>query len=109
MPEQNHRPGRHGSLPLTRRLSLRLRCARPGGGSGHRSENQLQQTQPRNGLKRWQRAARLGEPSAGVKRRNLFRPSSLDRGSAATRTVVRSISSAARWNELTYLSKINRR
>jgi hypothetical protein len=71
MPEQNHRPGRHGSLPLTRRLSLRLRCARPGGGSGHRSENQLQQTQLRNGLQRWQRAARLGEPSSDVKRRDL--------------------------------------
>jgi len=94
--------------PLTRRRGLRVRCARPGGRSGQLKQ-QTKQTPAGSGLKGWQRAARLRRTLVVVKRRDLSRPASLERGSAATRTVVRSISSAARRNELTHLSKINRR
>ena len=107
--EQNNGRCHHGVKPLTRRLWLRLRCARPGGGSGPGPENRLQQTQVRNGLKRWQRAARFRRTLVVVKRRELFRSSSLERGSAATRTVVRSISLLSGANELTHISRINRR
>jgi hypothetical protein len=82
----------------------------PGPCVGAKKTNQRRKTLARNGLKRWQEAPGLGEPSMSVKRQfHVNEPSSLERGSAATRTVVRSISSAARWNELTHISRINRR
>jgi hypothetical protein len=53
--------------------------------------------------------ARFRRTLVVVKRKKSFQPSSLERGSAATRTVVRSISQVARPDELTHISKINRR
>ena len=110
MQKREHRFGnrRHGNPPLTRRLSLRLRCARPGE-AGHGPETQELRFQYGSGLKRVQRAARFWRTLDVVKRRTKVRPASLERGSAATRTVVRSISSIFGSNELTHLSKINRR
>lgn len=107
--EQTFGSCRHGVPPLTRRLSLRIRCARPDAASGPKPENRLKVHPPRNGLKRWQRATRFRRTLVVVKRQDLVQPSSLERGSAATRTVVRSISPVARPDELTYLSRINRR
>lgn len=105
---QNAGNRRQGDLPLTRRRSLCVRCARPEL-AGHQRELLQLANLARSGLKRWQRAARFRRTLEVVKRRTKVRPASLERGSAATRTVVRSISSAARWNELTHISKINRR
>lgn len=106
---QSNPTGEHGTQPLARRLSLRLRCVRPEQIAGKDQKKEPNLIYYWNGLKSWQRAARLGEPSLFVKRKELLQPSSLERGSAATRTEVRSISSAARLNELTHISRINRR
>jgi hypothetical protein len=106
--EQNIGNCRQWDFPLTRRLVLRLRCARPEL-AGQKLETRNQELQYRNGLKRWQRAARFRRTLDVVKRRTYVRSASLERGSAATRTVVRSISSVARQNELTHISRINRR
>jgi len=46
--EQGNR--RHGIKPLTRRLSLRLRCARPGHASGQGSKAQERSDQFWSGL-----------------------------------------------------------
>ncbi len=85
-------------------------CARPGDVAGQRRREE-RKTQHGSGLKSWQRAARF--------RRTLVCPleissarnerSSLERGSAATRTVVRSISLVFGPDELTHISRINRR
>ncbi len=106
-PEQQYGSCRHGIPPLGRRLVLRIRCARPD--DGQEPEETKQQNQYGSGLMSGRRAARFRRTLVVVKRKDLIQPSSLERGSAATRTVVRSISSAARWNELTHLSRINRR
>lgn len=105
---QNKGSCRHGNTPLTRRLVLRIRDARPGESSGPEEEPK-EQTQLCSGLKSWQRAARFWRTLVVVKRKDKIQPSSLERGSAATRTVVRSISSAFGLNELTHISRINRR
>ena len=91
-PEQNSAHGRHGVRPLARRLSLRIRCARP---EPHRGQDQKTHS-GQNSTLQWIDA--LAESSAVrrtlvvVKRQDWLQPSSLERGSAATRTVVRSIS-----------------
>ena len=107
--EQMFGSSRQAVTPLARRLSLRIRCARPGEASGQDQRTPEQVNQLSNGLKRWQRAARFRRTLVVVKRQDYVQPSSLERGSAATRTVVRSISSVVRPDELTHLSKINRR
>src|SRR5439155_56955 len=94
--------------PLTRRLSLRIRCARPEHAFGQGPENKITNIQLCSGLMSWQRAARLRRILVVVKR-PLIGPSSLERGSAATRTVVRSISPDPGPDELTHISRINRR
>jgi hypothetical protein len=104
--EQNPGNRRHGVPSLTRRLSLRVRYARPEQRSGQGPEKQSKDFQFWSELMSWQTAARFWRTLVVVKRP---RPSSLERGSAATRTVVRSISWIARSNELTHLSRINRR
>jgi hypothetical protein len=109
MHAQKYGRSRQGIVPLTRRRSLCIRCARPGEAAGQGPENRLKVNPLRNGLQCWQCAARFRRTLVVVKRQELFQPSSLDRGSAATRIVVRSISSVARLNELTYISRINRR
>jgi len=48
--EQNQGNRRHGIQPLTRRLSLRLRCARPGHASGQEPETQTGGNQFWSGL-----------------------------------------------------------
>ena len=106
--EQNNGNRRHGVKPLTRRPVLRIRCARPRHAFGQ-DEEQDKQTQFWSGLKCWQRAARFWRTLVVVKRKDMFQPSSLERGSAATRTVVRSISSDTNRSELTHISRINRR
>lgn len=73
-----------------------------------------EKTKRRNFSQEWIEAlaasARFWRTLVVVKRQfQVNGPSSLERGSAATRTVVRSISSTARWNELTHISRINRR
>jgi hypothetical protein len=70
-PEQNQGRRRHGVKPLTRRLSLRVRYARPGEGTGQGPEKQTKKTQYRNGLQRWQRATRFRRTLVGVKRKNM--------------------------------------
>jgi hypothetical protein len=77
-------------------------------GSGQEVEA-TEQPQLGSGLMCRQRAARFWRTLVGVKRKDWIQPSSLERGSAAIRTVVRSISSVFGPNELTHLSKINRR
>lgn len=54
-------------------------------------------------------SARFWRTLVVVKRKVNHQPSSLERGSAATRTVVRSISLLFGANELTHISRINRR
>lgn len=94
--------------PLARRFSLRIRCARPEHTFGQITKNQTTKTQLSSGLMSWQRAARFRPTLVSVKR-PVLGPSSLERGSAATRTVVRSISLVCRPDELTHISRINRR
>jgi hypothetical protein len=85
-----------------------LRCARPL--DGQRTEQQEQHIQLCCGLMSWQPAPGFGEPSFALRGSSFVNgPSSLERGSAATRTVVRSISLVARPDELTHISRINRR
>jgi len=48
--EQNLGNRRHRTLPLTRRLVLRIRCARPEHASGQRSETTNEPIQPCSGL-----------------------------------------------------------
>src|SRR4051794_32046457 len=93
---------------LSRRLSLRIRCARPGHAFGQSPEYQTINIQLCSGLMSWQRAARFRRTLVDDKR-PLVGPSSLERGSAATRTVVRSISLVYQPDELTHISRINRR
>src|SRR3954468_20340257 len=101
--------GSHALVPpLARRLSLRIRYARPEHAFGQRPENKTTDIQLCSGLMSWQRAARF-RPTLVVVQRPLFGPSSLERGSAATRTVVRSISPVSGPDELTHISRINRR
>jgi len=80
---------RHGIPPLTRRLSLRLRCARPGHASGYGQEPETPTgwNQFWSGLMSWRRAARFRRTLVGVKRKprsHSAGPSSLERGSAAS-------------------------
>src|SRR5262249_50049423 len=107
-PEQSHSTWLPLVQALSHRLSLRIRFARPGHTFGQRPENQTTNTQLSSGLLNWQRAARFRRILVSVKR-PLVGPSSLERGSAATRTVVRSISLVWRSDELTHISRINRR
>ena len=106
--EHNNTPARPLAQPLARRLSLRIRCARPEQPTGQEPENKTSNIQLCSGLMSWQRAARFRRILVVVMR-PLFGPSSLERGSAATRTVVRSISPVPGSDELTHLSRINRR
>src|SRR5881275_1462064 len=94
--------------PLARRLWLRIRCARPEHASGQKLNNQKIKTQLSSGLMSWQSAARFWRTLVDVKR-PVIGPSSLERGSAANRTVVRSISPVFESDELTHISRINRR
>jgi len=94
--------------PLARRLSLRIRGARPERPPAQGPENKKNSIQLCSGLMSWQRAARFRRILVIVKR-PLVGPSSLERGSAATRTVVRSISPVPGPDELTHISRINRR
>jgi len=48
--EQNRGNRRHGITPLTRRLVLRIRCARPGEPSGQRPAEIRKRTQLCSGL-----------------------------------------------------------
>jgi hypothetical protein len=105
--EQNLGNCRQLDFPLTRRLVLRIRCARPYDGPSR--ELLKVENLDRNGLKCWQRAARFRRTLVVVKWQELLQPTSLERGSAATRTVVRSISWSTSSNELTHISRINRR
>jgi hypothetical protein len=107
--EQHHDDGRQGVPPLPRRLGLRRRCARPGEPSGQGPETEHTEPQLCSGLMSGQRATRFRRTLVVVKRKDPFPPSSLERGSAATRTVVRSISRSASSDELTHISRINRR
>src|SRR4051794_20483246 len=105
---QNNGSRRRGNQPLARRLSLRVRYARPEPPPRAKTRTN---TEPYSVLQ-WLDALAESCPvrrTLVVVKRPLVGPSSLDRGSAATRTVVRSISSAARLNELTHISRINRR
>src|SRR3954447_5850388 len=104
--EQHHGTWPAVIQPLARRLSLRpaLRdCARPEHAFGQIRSTQLIETQPSSGLMSWQRAARFWRTLVIVKR-PVLGPSSLERGSAATRTVVRSISPFSGTDELTHIS-----
>jgi hypothetical protein len=75
-----------------------------------KEQNKKQNIQLCSGLMRWQPAPGFGEPSFALRGSSIVNgPSSLERGSAATRTVVRSISLIFGSNELTHISKINRR
>jgi hypothetical protein len=106
-PEHNQGNCRQGNQPLARRLASRpLRS--PEAGVRAKTRKQNHNIQPCSGLMRWQRVARLRRTLVGVKR-PLNGPSSLERGSAATRTVVRSISLVPQPDELTHISRINRR
>src|ERR1051326_8775168 len=105
--EPNKGPSPPVLPPLARRLSLRIRCARPEQPSGSYPEPKIN-IQLCSGLMRRQRAARFRRTLVVVKRQNYVQPSSLERGSAATRTVVRSISPVFRSDELTHISRINR-
>src|SRR5438093_9002678 len=100
--EHNGAPSRAAVQPLTRRLSLRIRCARPEHAFGQGPENKTTSIQLCSGLMSWQRAARLRRTLVVVKR-PFIGPSSLERGSAATRTVVRSISQVPGPDELTHI------
>jgi hypothetical protein len=109
-PGQKRGQCRHGIKPLARRLSLRLRCARPGHTPGQDQETHSGQ----NSTLEWIDA--LAESSAVRRTLVVVRSSvpmnersSLERGSAATRTVVRSISPVLGPDELTHISRINRR
>src|SRR5689334_22690242 len=71
----------------------------PGACPGQEPENKRADVQLWSGLMSWQRAARFRRTLVVVKRLVLRNESScLERGSAATRTVVRSISSVSRLN-----------
>jgi hypothetical protein len=94
--------------PLARRFWLGIRCAGPEHASGQMTKNQTIKLNLSSGLMSRQRAARFRRTLVNVKR-PLVGPSNLERGSAATRTVVRSISLVWRPDELTHISRINRR
>jgi hypothetical protein len=96
-------------LPALAPALASFHCARPEHDPGKNQKNKTRRKQFWNGLLRWQRAPGFGEPSLIVKRKVKHQPSSLERGSAATRTVVRSISLLSGANELTHISRINRR
>lgn len=96
--------------PLSRRLSLRIRCARPEHVPGQEKKNKQEETLTLPWIAALAASARFWRTLVDVKRQFLVnQPSSLERGSAATRTVVRSISQVARPDELTHISRINRR
>ena len=95
--------------PLSRRLSLRLRCARPEQTLGKDQKTKQEDTLTLQWIDALAASARFRRTLVDVKRQVNTEPSSLERGSAATRTVVRSISQVARPDELTHISRINRR
>ena len=85
--EQNSGSRRQGVPPLTRRLVLRIRCARPGHASGQQPETSTGWNQFWSGLMSWRRAARFRRTLVNVRRKprsNPAGPSSLERGSAAS-------------------------
>ena len=109
-PEQNRGNCRHGVTPLARRLSLRIRCARPEPISGKDQKNLLDELNLEWIDALAESSAVYGEPSLTLRDQFLVNErSSLERGSAATRTVVRSISPVLGSDELTHISRINRR
>ncbi len=108
-PEQNKGNRRQWIQPLTRRLLLRIRYARPGHMPGKDQKKQKTETTTLQWIAALAESARFRRTLDVVKRKVLYQPSSLERGSAATRTVVRSISLVARPDELTHISRINRR
>ena len=67
-PEPINRCSSKAVIPLTRRLSLRIRCARPEPPLGQRLNNQTAKTQLSSGLMRWQSAARFRRTLVVVKR-----------------------------------------
>jgi hypothetical protein len=96
--------------PLSRRLSLRIRCARPEHVRGQEKKNKQEEPLTLSWIDALAESARFWRTLVDVKRQLLVnQPSSLERGSAATRTVVRSISSVFGSDELTHISRINRR
>src|SRR5262245_4744859 len=103
MQASEHNSASSGTMvqPLTRRLSLRIRCARPEHACGQGSGNKTTNIQLCSELMSWQSVARLRRTLVVVKRPRVG-PSSLERGSAATRTVVRSISPVPGPDELTH-------
>jgi hypothetical protein len=94
--------------PLSRRLSLRSTAL-----ARRMSSGSNQKTKQQNPTLPWidalAESTRFWRTLVDVKRQVLHQPSSLERGSAATRTVVRSISLLTPANELTHISRINRR
>ncbi len=74
-----------------------------------RDGNPARKTAEGSELKCWQGTTRFWRTLVVVKRKELNQSSSLERGSAATRTVVRSISPICGSDELTHISRINRR
>ncbi len=113
MREQNSGSSRQAIQSLTRLVAVCKHLAThslrsPGPPSGQRTENkQNRKNLTRNVLKSWQRAPGFGRTLVDVKRKVLHQPSNLERGSAATRTVVRSISLVFGPDELTHISRIN--
>ena len=92
--------------PLSRRLSLRSAALARATGTEETTEKEKSFWEWIDELAE---RARFWRTLVDVKRKVTNQPSSLERGSAATRTVVRSISSVSGSNELTHISRINRR
>lgn len=109
-PEQNRGNCRQTVKPLARRLSLRIRCARPEHTSGKDQKHLFDELNLEWIDALAESSAVYGEPSLSLRAQFLAdERSSLERGSAATRTVVWSISPVLGSDELTHISRINRR
>jgi hypothetical protein len=84
-------------------------CARPEQIAGRNQKKQTRTEIIWEWIDELAASARFWRTLDVVKRKVNHQPSSLERGSAATRTVVRSISSVFGSDELTHISRINRR
>jgi hypothetical protein len=108
--EPNQDDPRPAIPPLARRLSLRLRCARPEHLAGTDQQTNFGQASALEWIDALAESSAVRRTLVVVKSSVLMNQrSSLERGSAATRTVVRSISLVPGPDELTHISRINRR
>lgn len=98
-----------GIQPLSRRLSLRYTAFARTKSSG-KEEKKREETFRLEWIEALAASARFWRTLVvRYEEGDLLQPSSLERGSAATRTVVRSISRSESSDELTHISRINRR